>query len=295
MSQRLQLLAVAPEDAERASKALRDAGIMPLAEETVAHGQDPLPALTRLLRGALAMARERPPPAPADDSLVLDLDEDENEATVDAPAVEFEEEDSMSIQEAMPQSWEERKNWLDSLQLSVGESKATKRTPRWKRLLAELGGQAVEAPFELAPSISKSAPVLAVLNSAGSNMTVRVDGEIYRLFGYPSLGSPNARILAVGSGEPFGEVLVLHRQPNSVGICKRGGGLLPSTGRMGATAREVTGHDYPESGRLFAVETDAVYVMEGGARVWRWDGRRRTTEGSPQAAMASLLLRWSQQ
>lgn len=294
MSQRLQLLALAPEDAERVSKALRDAGIMPLAEETVAHGQDPLPALTRLLRGALAMARDRPPPAPADDSLVLDVDDEEDEMTVEVPAVEFEEEDSMSIQEALPQSWEERKNWLDSLQLSVGGSES-KRTPRWKSLLAELGGQAVEAPFELAPSIAKSAPVLAVLNSAGSHTTVRVDGEIYRLFGYPSLASPNARILAVGSGEPFGEVLVLHRQPNSVGICKRGGGLLPSTGRMGATAREVTGHDYPESGRLFAVEVDAIYVMEGGAKVWRWDGRRRVAEGSPQAAMASLLLRWSQQ
>lgn len=292
MSQRLQLLAVAPEDAERVSKALRDAGIMPLAEETVALGQDPLPALTRLLRGALAMARERPAPTPAGDDLVLGLDDDE--LTQEIPSVEFEEEDSMSVHEAQPKSWEDRKNWLDSLQLSV-EGSADARAPRWKRLLVDLGGQQVDAPFELAPSVAKSAAVLAVLNSSGSQTTVRVDGEIYRLFGYPSLASPNARILAVGSGEPFGEVLVLHRHPNSVGICKRGGGLLPSTGRMGATAREVTGRDYPESGRLFAVDTNAVYVMEGGARVWRWDGRRRTSEGSPQAAMASLLLRWSQQ
>ena len=143
------------------------------------------------------------------------------------------------------------------------------------------------------PAIGKSAPVLEVLNSAGEQGVVEIDGERYGAYGWPDLRRNGAKVLLIGAGEPLAEVIALHRLPVRHGICRRGGGLLPSTGRMGRTSVEVTGQDYPDNGRLFAVDHSAIFVMDGQA-VHRWDGQRQTAQGSPSACMASLMLSWSQ-
>lgn len=164
----------------------------------------------------------------------------------------------------------------------------------WRKALAELGGSLEIGAREPLPlAIAKSAPVLEVLNSAGEQGVVELEGELYGAYGWPDLRRGNAKVLLVGAGEPLAEVIALHRLPARHGICRRGGGLLPSSGRMGRTATEVTGADYPDNGRLFAVDHDAVFVMDGQS-VHRWDGRRQTAQGSPSACMASLMLTWSQ-
>jgi hypothetical protein len=164
----------------------------------------------------------------------------------------------------------------------------------WRRALAELGGSLdIGAREPLPPAIGKSAPVLEVLNSAGEQGVVEIDGERYGAYGWPDLRRNGAKVLLIGAGEPLAEVIALHRLPVRHGICRRGGGLLPSTGRMGRTSVEVTGQDYPANGRLFAVDHDAIFVMDGQA-VHRWDGQRQTAQGSPSACMASLMLAWSQ-
>jgi hypothetical protein len=164
----------------------------------------------------------------------------------------------------------------------------------WRKALAELGGSLdIGARQPLPPAIAKSAPVLEVLNSAGEQGVVDIDGERYGVYGWPDLRRSGAKVLLIGAGEPLAEVLALHRLPARHGICRRGGGLLPSTGRMGRTSIEVTGEDDPDNGRLFAVDHDAVFVMDGQS-VHRWDGQRQSAQGSPSACMASLMLTWSQ-
>ncbi|MFT5582690.1 MAG: hypothetical protein ACI9VR_000266 [Cognaticolwellia sp.] len=164
----------------------------------------------------------------------------------------------------------------------------------WRKALAQLGGSLdIGAREPLPAAIGKSAPVLEVLNSAGEQGVVDIDGERYGAYGWPDLRRSGAKVLLLGAGEPLAEVIALHRLPARHGICRRGGGLLPSTGRMGRTSVEVTGEDYPDNGRLFAVDHDAIFVMDGQC-VHRWDGRRQTAQGSPSACMASLMLTWSQ-
>ncbi len=164
----------------------------------------------------------------------------------------------------------------------------------WERSLAQLGGVLVRGErAELPPSLAVAAPVCEVLASAGERAIVRFEDEVYGAYGWPDLRRPASKVLLVGPGDPVGEVLALHRQPTPTGVCRRGGGLLWSTGRMGATALEVTGEDFPEAGRLFALESERVYVLQGN-QVVAWDGKQMRSMGTPSAAMASLMLAWSQ-
>jgi molybdopterin biosynthesis enzyme MoaB len=187
---------------------------------------------------------------------------------------------------------EEQEQAESFVQMGLGEA-PDEDSPAWLHQLAALGGILdLQARVELPPSIAKSAPVLEVLNSAGERGAVDLGGERYGVYGWPDLRRRESKVLLVGPGEPVGEVLALHRMPSRVGVCRRGGGLLHSTGRLGRTAAEVTGQDYPEEGRLFAVDGDQIHVREGEL-VYSWDGRRRQRQGSMQATLASLLLRWS--
>ena len=165
--------------------------------------------------------------------------------------------------------------------------------PPWMQQLASMGGSLDrEARTDLPPSIAKSAPVLEVLNTAGERGVAIINDESYGCYGWPDLRRANAKVLLIGPGEPVGEVVALHRSPAKIGVSRRGGGVLHSTGRLGRTAEEVTGVDYPENGRLFATDTGRVFVREGD-HVYSWDGKARKHEGSPQAVLASLLLGWS--
>ncbi|MED5372765.1 MAG: hypothetical protein VX899_17235 [Myxococcota bacterium] len=166
--------------------------------------------------------------------------------------------------------------------------------PSWQIALAERGGvlqrdKRVGPP----PALASSAPIMDVLNSAGEVGVVQLGDERYAAYGWPDLRRENAKVLLVGPGEPLGEIVALHRLPAKVGLCRRGGGLLHSTGRMGRTSTEVTGSDYPGDGRLFAVDSDAIWVLDG-QQVSRWDGHRVQPQGAPSSALASLMLTWSQ-
>ena len=187
---------------------------------------------------------------------------------------------------------EEQEQAEQFVQMGLEEA-PEQETPAWHHQLTALGGTLDrEGRVELPPSIAKSAPVLEVLNSAGERAVVDLRGERYGIYGWPDLRRPESKVLLVGPGEPVGEVLALHRMPARVGVCRRGGGLLHSTGRLGRTALEVTGQDYPEEGRLFAVDAEQILAREGEL-VYAWDGKRRTRQGSMQATLASLLLSWS--
>lgn len=164
----------------------------------------------------------------------------------------------------------------------------------WEQALVDLGGVLARGErAELPNVLAVAAPVCEVLASAGERAVARFGDEVYGVYGWPDLRRPNAKVLLVGPGEPVGEVVALHRQPTPTGVCRRGGGRIWSAGRLGATCDEVTGADFPESGRLFAVEGDAVYVLQGN-KVVSWNGRRSRPMGTPSAAMASLMLAWSQ-
>jgi hypothetical protein len=178
-------------------------------------------------------------------------------------------------------------------QLIGSEEAPVLDTPPWMEQIAALGGSLDrEARADLPPSIAKSAPVLEILNTAGERGVAIINDESYGCYGFPDLRRANSKVLLIGPGEPVGEVVALHRLPAKIGVSRRGGGVLHSTGRLGRTAEEVTGQDYPEDGRLFATDTGRIYVCEGD-QVYSWDGKARRHEGSPQAVLASLLLAWS--
>ena len=166
----------------------------------------------------------------------------------------------------------------------------------WMLRLWQLGGVLDRhASQELNPRLADVPPAVNVLATAGEQGVVTINDTRYLAFGFPDLKRSSSRVLLVGQGDPYGEILALHRWPARTGVLRNdAGGLLGASGRLGALAREVTGVDYPESGRVLAVEPDAIYVAEGGTRVFRWDGRTRKEVGPPASAMAGLLLHWSQ-
>ncbi len=166
----------------------------------------------------------------------------------------------------------------------------------WILRLWQLGGRLDrERSVPLNELVAAVPAAVNVLSRAGEQGVVSIQGADYLAFGFPDLRRPRSRVLLVGEGQPFGEILALHRWPTRTGILRNdAGGVLGASGRLGALSRDVTGRDYPESGRVLAVEGSAIYVVEGGTRVFRWDGRGRKEAGLPRGVLASLLLHWSQ-
>lgn len=164
----------------------------------------------------------------------------------------------------------------------------------WRAALVEWEAKLLfDERVAIPDSLNGLAGVVNVLNDAGEQGVLVVGEDRYAIYGYPDLRRPASRVLLIGPGEPFGEVIALHRWPKRVGICRKGGGRLPSRGHLSITAEQITGRDYPGEGRLLATENDAVYVVQD-ERVVRWDGSRATPEGTVGGAVSSLMLRWSQ-
>ncbi|GEM_PF-93360 len=161
----------------------------------------------------------------------------------------------------------------------------------WFATLAELGGTLIRGERVAVPeSLSGLAAANQVLEGAGEQARVSLAQGDYGVFGWPDLRRPSAQVLLVGRGE----VVALHRQPAGAGLVARDkGGLLVHAGRLGRTAEERTGRDYPGEGRLFAVDGSVIYVRQGD-RVSSWDGRRVQDQGTTSQVTASLLLGWSQ-
>jgi molybdenum cofactor biosynthesis protein B len=151
--------------------------------------------------------------------------------------------------------------------------------PGWRGGLATLGAEL--KPGGTAP-VGLPRAVLDVLESAGAHATLPATGGDWFVCGFPDLVRPGAKVLAV-RGEPGAwEVLALHRFPTRVGV-------VGTTGYLPATVEGLPPHDGP----LFAVDGAGACLLEDDG-VTRWDGRRRTPMGSPDQALASLVLEWSQ-
>jgi hypothetical protein len=163
------------------------------------------------------------------------------------------------------------------------------------RQLQEMGGVVARDELPDTPAwLTDLAAANEVLNHAGGRFKVSLPQGDYVAFGFPDLHSPRSRVLLLGLGSPRGEILALHRWPMKTGICSpRVGGIIPHRGRMGSTANEVTGRDYPGEGRLFAVDSGTVFILDGPT-VQAWNGKNRKDLGREASALASLLLRWSQ-
>jgi len=165
----------------------------------------------------------------------------------------------------------------------------------WLRRLHEIGGSLNPDAFPDLPAwLEELSAAKDVLNNAGQRGIARLPSGNYVALGFPDLSSPRSRVLLLGQRSPRDEILALHRWPMPTGVCAtRVGGLIPHRGRMGKTAEEITGVDYPGDGRLFAVEADSVYILDG-AYVQAWDGKNTRGHGLEASALASLLLRWTQ-
>ncbi len=161
----------------------------------------------------------------------------------------------------------------------------------WFATLAELGGTLVRGErLALPETLTGIAAANQVLESAGEQARVALPQGPYAALGWPDLRRPDAQVLLVGQGE----VVALHRQPSGAGlVAAEKGGVLVHAGRLGRTAEERTGRDYPGEGRLFAVDGKMIYVRDGD-RVTRWDGTRAQDQGRTSQVTASLLLAWSQ-
>lgn len=167
----------------------------------------------------------------------------------------------------------------------------------WRAALRALGGALDRTAAVVLPErVERLAPAMDVLSAAGDRATVRLpDGRVYAAFGYPDLVRNGSKVLLVREGEPFAEVVALHRWPRAVGICVDGEeGLVPSAELdPGPVAEERVGVPYTGPGQLFAVEGGSVHLLDG-RRVLRFDGRG-AGEALPLAtAVGSLLLQWSQ-
>ncbi len=182
------------------------------------------------------------------------------------------------------------------LHVSPVESSAPKMDPEaplegWFASLDGLGGELVRGQrVPLPEDLTGLAAANQVLESAGEQARVRLPHGDYAVLGWPDLRRPDAQVLLVGAGE----IVALHRQPGQAGlVADARGGLLVHAGRLGRTAEELTGRDYPGDGRLFAVDGSVIYVRDGD-RVSSWDGQRVMDLGTTSQATASLLLGWSQ-
>ena len=176
---------------------------------------------------------------------------------------------------------------------SVGD---TEDAPEgWLKQLVALGGVLdADCHPELPDWLTGLAAATEVLETSNERGLVVLQQGEYVALGFPDLRGPRSRVLLLGQRSPRDEILALHRWPLPTGICApRVGGVLAHRGRMGRTAEETTGVDYPGEGRLFAVGGGIVHVLEG-ANVLSWDGKASKSLGSEASALASLLLRWSQ-
>ena len=167
----------------------------------------------------------------------------------------------------------------------------------WRRAVYELKGEVLHDKREDLPwDLEAIAPVIDVLHSAGEVGVLQLaSGAKYGLYGWPDLRRDNSRVLAVGWGQPLGEILALHRFPHVTGLCiVEDRGMAPKRkDSVEATAERVTGMAPKDtSGELFAVQADAVWIQRG-QKVVRWDGRKESDDGTPKQVIATLVLHWS--
>lgn len=167
----------------------------------------------------------------------------------------------------------------------------------WQRALSAAGASLDRGTHHgLTPQWAAFAPLANVLEQAGEHASaVLPSGERVGLWGFPDLRRPGSRVLSVGGGDAWPEVVALHRYPARVGTCvaEQGGWFGGDTWTVQQACSEVVGEAPPEGAEAcFAIDRATVYVCRGGS-VYAWDGREERDEGTPKQALASLVLRWS--
>jgi hypothetical protein len=167
----------------------------------------------------------------------------------------------------------------------------------WQRALHAAGGTIDRSTRQGLPGEWASfSPLMNVLDQAGEHASaVMPSGRRVGLWGFPDLQRPGSRVLAVGEGKEWPEVIALHRHPARVGTCvveeEAWFGSDPLT--LEQACEDGVGGPVPkEGGVCFATDTQAIYRVRSG-KVWCWDGRREREEGTPKQVLASLALRWS--
>ncbi len=160
----------------------------------------------------------------------------------------------------------------------------------WMSMLETLDGSVqVDARVPLPPEIEKMAPVMNVLAQGARGAITLAGRGACPVVAFPDFG-PHAKVLLLGSGGPWPEVVALHRRP--IAGTTALGGLLPYVDALDQVAREVTGRAPPGGGRVFAVQADAIWI-ERDLKVLRWDGSKLREEGRVAQVLASLVLAWS--
>lgn len=167
----------------------------------------------------------------------------------------------------------------------------------WHRWIANQGGLVTRHKrYDVPDVLDTNAPLMQVLHTAGSQAVLTLpNGRKYSIWGFPDLDRPGAKVLAVGWGNPYGELVALHRYPTMTATCMDGStGQAPSRSADVASICEAVTGTVPRdaTGTLFAVAGDAVWFERAGS-VMRWDGRKLSDEGFPKQVLARLALQWS--
>jgi hypothetical protein len=149
---------------------------------------------------------------------------------------------------------------------------------------------------ELPNNIDELAPVLQILHTAGEQAVLKIGRNKMSLWGWPDLQRSTSKVIAVGWGLPFVEVVALHRHPTNTGLAIEEERAL--AGRRSADLDELTKsmtgrRNKNAEGELFAVEKGRFWTQRDSL-VYEWDGKKERNVGSIQQALASLLLSWSQ-
>ncbi len=168
----------------------------------------------------------------------------------------------------------------------------------WKRAVYDMEGQVeIGKSPDVPQNVEDHAPMMEVLYQAGEYARLKLpNGNRVMLYGYPDLQRPNSKVILVGWGEPLAEVIALHRYPVQVGTCiEEARGLMPArTTDLTEISEKITGRALSsDSGELFAVDHDTVYIQRGNT-VYSWDGRKERNEGTPKQALTSMMVRWHQ-
>ncbi|MFK7927460.1 MAG: molybdopterin-binding protein [Myxococcota bacterium] len=168
----------------------------------------------------------------------------------------------------------------------------------WKRALYDLEGELMRGKTPDVPqNIEGLAPVMNVLHQAGEYSMMKLpNGNKVMLYGFPDLQRPSSKVILVGWGEPLAEVIALHRYPRQAGLAiDEARGMMPGRDADVASISEaITGRAPSDpSGQLFAVDHSSVFIQRGN-KVYRWDGKREREEGTPNQALATLVISWHQ-
>jgi hypothetical protein len=244
-----------------------------------------LPALPALCGGQLVAVNEDA--AEDDEELIAEVVEEEEEAAAVEP-------DHTTVARGFSLGSSEMRSTGPSID---GAGPGMNFGPGWQKWVQAHDAEILrDRREELPNNIDELAPVLQILHTAGEQAVLKIGRNKMSLWGWPDLQRSTSKVIAVGWGLPFVEVVALHRHPTNTGLAIEEERAL--AGRRSADLDELTKsmtgrRNKNAEGELFAVEKGRVWTQRDSL-VYEWDGKKERNVGSIQQALASLLLSWSQ-